>query len=50
MATNVIVVVVIVGVLVVMGFSKFSVSQLIANKLRLLIGDNIPDFRRELDF
>jgi len=42
------VVVVVVEVLVVKRFSNplnFSVSQPIVIKLRLLIGDNIPDFR-----
>jgi len=40
-------------VVVVVRFSKyynFSVSQLIVIKLRLLIGDNIPDFRIVSDF
>jgi len=44
---NVVVVVVVVLVLVVIRFSKyknFFVSQPIVIKLRLLIGDNIPDF------
>jgi len=47
---NVVVVVVLVGVLVVIRFSNFSISQPILIKLRLLIGDNIPDFHIVSDF
>jgi len=47
-----VVVVVVVGVLVVIRFSKylnFFISQAIVIKLRILIGDNIPDFSTESD-
>jgi len=47
------VVVLVVGILVVIKFSKFEnffSSQPIVIKLRLLIGDNIPDFCTVLDF
>jgi len=51
MATNVVLVLV-VGVVVIrfLKYQNFFISQPIVIKFRLLIGDNIPDFRIVSDF